>query len=213
MISQFLENNKENSSAINSKIEVHRRSIQIASLKAMAALCRGPLISPTDSQLYLDVHRIIAWINGILDAPQSAYQNIAKSAIENVLDSNVSNEYLITEIMNNCYAHAGNSNLTTGYFLGLVNLMGRRKKLVGSSAKMATLSLFQLGSGNPVLRKGAGSLLFYVEKTLSNSTDDDKQDMNDQFIDWYYGGKDSQNFDIEEDLSVAEDFISVSTDV
>ena len=206
MISQFLKSNKD-----SSKIQIYRKSIQIASLKAMAALCRGPLVSPTDSQLYLDVHRIITWINGILESKQTTYQSIAKSAIENILESNVTNDYLITEIFNNCYSHSGSSNLTTGYFLGLVKLVVR-KGLVGSTARMVTLCLFQLGSGNPILRKGAGSLFLVLGKRLSNQAEDEKPEANDLYIDSYYW-EDISTIDIDYEPPVTEEPVNLVSDV
>ena len=177
----------------------------------MAALCRGPLVSPTDSQLYLDVHRIITWINGILESKQTTYQSIAKSAIENILESNVTNDYLITEIFNNCYSHSGSSNLTTGYFLGLVKLVVR-KGLVGSTARMVTLCLFQLGSGNPILRKGAGSLFLVLGKRLSNQAEDEKPEANDLYIDSYYW-EDISTIDIDYEPPVTEEPVNLVSDV
>ncbi len=178
------------------KMDVHRRSLQLASLKAMAALCRGPLRAPSETDTGFDLKRKIAWINGLLESPIAKYQQIARTTIGNIITYNPKSEQLLLEIYDNCYSHSSSSNLTHGYFLGLVDVISRRPKNWSYSSRSVALALFHLASPNVRIRKGASALLQHIEDSFYDVPGSSKDDL----LNWYQAPKpeDVVNFDDEE---------------
>jgi hypothetical protein len=180
----------------SNKMDVHRKSIQLAALKAMASLCRGPLTHFSEPSLAFETPRITVWINQLLDSPQSRYRNVGRTAIENLLSSNMNSSDLFDQIMQNCYMHPPSSNVTAGYFLGLVDLLCMKEKWDKSSLpKIICLVLIHMSNENIAVRKGAGRLLLCLDKHL-NGDSSTKLGLTEDVMGWY---KDMPRNDLDDD--------------
>ncbi|KAJ3349902.1 Cell morphogenesis protein PAG1, partial [Kappamyces sp. JEL0680] len=206
MMASVLETAKDISerAVMTNKMEVHRRSLQLVSLKTMASLCRGPLNAPSETGVDFNLARIVAWINGLLESPQVRYQQIARSAIANLVSHNFKSDDLMAEIFNNCYTYESSSNITIGYFLGFVDVLA--KKAGGWTfprSRLIALALFHLGSPNVSVRKGAGTLLQCLDQT-QNAQVDASHALTQDIMEWYGGAKeDDVNFDVEEGTAMS----------
>ncbi|KAI8898227.1 cell morphogenesis N-terminal-domain-containing protein [Globomyces pollinis-pini] len=193
--------------AVSKKMEVHKRSIQLGSLKAMASLCRGPLTHPLEPTMEFEVNRLTSWINGLLDSPHPRYNIIARTAIESILTFNPDSEDLFEQCVSNCYLTKVSSSVTVGYFLGLVDLISRQAHWDHLIYKIICLALYQMGSSSAVLRKGASRLLIAIDKKLAGSNATSNA-MAENIFDWY---KNQSNDDYrnvnesQEDTTVVDD--------
>jgi hypothetical protein len=179
----------------SSKMEIHKKSIQLAALKAMASLCRGPLTHFSEPSLAFETPRITVWINQLLDSPQSRYRNVGRTAIENLLSSNMNSTDLFDQILQNCYMHPPSSNVTAGYFLGLVDLLCMKEKWDQSLPKIICLVLIHMSNENISVRKGAGRLLLCLDKHLSGNASTNFG-LTEDVMGWY---KDMPRNDLEDD--------------
>lgn len=144
------------------KMDAQRKANQLASLKAIASLCKGPLTDPRSESNSLDLTRLISWLNSLLESPQLQFHRIARSAIESIITLNLHDAILFERILENCYSITCSSNVTIGYFLGLVDVL-TLKPLKSSGIgieKLVCLGLLHLGNTNSMLRRGANRLVY-----------------------------------------------------
>jgi hypothetical protein len=127
--------------------------------------------------------RLTAWMNQLLDSPQSRYRTIARSAIENILSFNINSEAFFEHILENCYSHQPASNITAGYFLGMVDLLARKEKWDHPVPKIVCLTLYHMCNDNITIRKGAARLLLILDKKLSGSVHE--VGLSQDIIGWY----------------------------
>jgi hypothetical protein len=149
------------------KMEVHRKSIQLASLKAIGSLLKGPLQNGKEPQI--EVQRVIAWINGLLDSSLNRYRKIASGAIESILSFNSGSAELFEDIVENCYIHPDVSNITIGYFIGLVDLFCKEDRNDISIGSTVCLALYHMGSDAVVLRNAASRLLIAIDRKMQTN--------------------------------------------
>ncbi|KAH9273162.1 hypothetical protein BASA83_004451 [Batrachochytrium salamandrivorans] len=169
---------------VTSTLEEQRKALEVASLKAISSLCNGTISSRDNAYLQLDLTRLIAWINAILESAHTEYHPIARKAIENLLSNNVGNERLTEELLQQCYHHQTQtstgmigaqeeSKITLCYFMAFVDLVGRRGPAVPiSTAKIICLALYHITSDSAQRRKGAARLLLSIDRHIFGSDGD-----------------------------------------
>ncbi|KAJ3185369.1 Cell morphogenesis protein PAG1 [Gaertneriomyces sp. JEL0708] len=150
--------------ALTSTMEEQRKALETASLKAMAALCKGPVVNPRDTQAAgLELRSLITWIDAIFASPDDKFHVIARAALEALLSHNGKNSELLNDVIRQCYVGDVNSNVTQGYFMAVVDICVRDESYPCSPARMCALALFKAGDPNLHIRRGAVRLLRALE--------------------------------------------------
>ena len=169
--------------ALTSTMEEQRKALEIAALKAMAALCRGPLKSPNlvsrhsrspySSNHHLDafdLSSLTSWVDSLLSSPDEKLQFIARSALFALVDNNRKAEALIEHIVRQCYEGPATSNVTSGYFGVLAEVWSKIDAPVEERprfiARIVCLALYKAADANANVRKAAIGLLNAVDKRL-----------------------------------------------
>jgi hypothetical protein len=162
----------------------------------MASLCKGPLEHFSEPSISFEMDRLSAWINQLLDSPQTRYRNIARIAIENILLYNMNSESFFDQILENCYSHLSSCNITAGYFLSLVDLLARNENWDHPIPKVVCLALYHMCSENATIRKGAARLLLIIDKKLNGEIE---KGLSHDIIGWY---QNSPNERLQEDDAI-----------
>ncbi|KAI8820541.1 cell morphogenesis N-terminal-domain-containing protein [Fimicolochytrium jonesii] len=149
--------------ALTSTMEEQRKALETASLKAMAALCKGPVVNPRDPSQSFDFGALVTWINSIFASPDEKFHVIARAALEALLTHNRRSEQLLIDVVKQCYVGDVDSNVTMGYFMALVDIFTREDGYPCSPARMCALSLYKAGDPNLHIRRGAIRLLRAIE--------------------------------------------------
>ncbi|TPX59464.1 hypothetical protein PhCBS80983_g02476 [Powellomyces hirtus] len=149
--------------ALTSTMEEQRKALETASLKAMAALCKGPVVNARDPDLSFEFRTLVFWIDSIFSSPDEKFHVIARAALEALLTHNRMNEQLLIDVVRQCYVGDINSNVTMGYFMALVDIFVREDAYPCSPSRMCALALYKMGDPNLHIRRGAVRLLRAIE--------------------------------------------------
>ncbi|KAJ3161216.1 Cell morphogenesis protein PAG1 [Geranomyces variabilis] len=149
--------------ALTSTMEEQRKALETASLKAMAALCKGPVLNTRDPDLSFEFRTLVAWIDSIFSSPDEKFHVIARAALEALLTHNRMNEQLLIDVVRQCYVGDINSNVTLGYFMALVDIFVREDAYPCTPSRMCALALYKMGDPNLHIRRGAVRLLRAIE--------------------------------------------------
>ncbi|KAJ3248569.1 Cell morphogenesis protein PAG1 [Chytriomyces hyalinus] len=159
------------------KMNAERAFIQRASLKAMAALCHGPLADPSSKTgfSFADIH---LWINDLYNSNIEEFHTIAASAVFGVLLYNGSSDETLAAFLRECYLTSeSNGSSAIGCFNAIVNILagsddvgvdsivcrGAHPDYPCTAPKMVALGLFKVGDPDPEIRTSAMRLLRAVE--------------------------------------------------
>ncbi|KAJ3051993.1 Cell morphogenesis protein PAG1, partial [Quaeritorhiza haematococci] len=85
--------------ALTATMEEQRKALEMASLKAMACLCKGPIVNPRNPGIGFDLGALVAWVDSILASPDEKFHPIARQALEALLTFNKSNAQLLEDIV------------------------------------------------------------------------------------------------------------------
>ncbi|TPX35897.1 hypothetical protein SmJEL517_g01822 [Synchytrium microbalum] len=164
--------------ALTSTMEEQRKALEIAALKAMAALCRGPIVATSTSTgstgpETFDLTSFTSWIDSLLSSPDEKVQIIARAALSALLDNNRQAERLVEHIVKQCYEGLPSSNVTSGYFGVLAEVYSRSNPTRPSEeqprrnvARILCLALYKAADSNPLVRRGAIQLLRALDNML-----------------------------------------------
>ena len=147
------------------KMKIHRKSIQIAASKAIAVLLRSRL-SSGNTDIQFEIHRVVGWINSLLESNDSKFRKIASLAIENVLTENLESVSVFNDAVENCYSFSCSGYITVGYLNGLIDLLEKVDLDNFSLSARICLALYHMGSDTLILRKLANRLLVTIDKHL-----------------------------------------------
>ncbi|KAI0236824.1 Cell morphogenesis protein PAG1, partial [Massospora cicadina] len=138
-----------------SEVEALRRRLELASLRLMAVLCRGPIISSSAS---FDLPSLFRWIESLFNGSDPHAPLIAREALQALLSHNMDNPLLYEYVLHRCYALA-----TPGYFLVLAETLldAAAKDLHPPIAlgKRVLLIAHKCGDADPSVRRAAHRLL------------------------------------------------------
>ncbi|KNC98027.1 uncharacterized protein SPPG_06446 [Spizellomyces punctatus DAOM BR117] len=149
--------------ALTSTMEEQRKALETASLKAMAALCKGPIVNPRDSAVGFEFKALVSWIDSIFASPDEKFHVIARAALEALLTHNRKNEQLLSDVVRQCYIGDVHSNVTVGYFMALVDIFVREEAYPCAPSRMCALALYKAGDPNLHIRRGSVRLLRAIE--------------------------------------------------
>ena len=147
-------------SALTAAMEEQRKALEYASLRAMAALCKGKLIPP-DRIMFgaaFNIRSLFEWIDSIFNSKDERLQPIARTALESLLLFNQRESDLWEDVILSCYQGISSLGTTQGYFLSLVEILAK-VDYPCEPAMLINLILFKLGDPNYEIRKSAIYLL------------------------------------------------------
>ncbi|ORX97729.1 hypothetical protein K493DRAFT_258703 [Basidiobolus meristosporus CBS 931.73] len=155
--------------AMTTIMEEERKGLESAALKAMAALCKGPIttsISRTRSKkgvASFDVVALFRWINSVFNSPDGGVHHIAKSALESLLVHNQKHPLLLEDVVHECYIGNPNLKSTQGCFSVLADVLAQTDSYPYYPYKIICLALFKIADPNVEIRLHAIKLLCSVE--------------------------------------------------
>lgn len=151
---------------LTTMMEDQRKALEIASLKAMASLCHGPLIHASMPTIRFNLHSLLTWIDSIFMSKDVKLHAFAQLALEYMLSSNTDNPELWDLTLKRCYSERPDSVVSIRVFLVLVDIFCRNKPHPCSLQKLIVLALYKIGDFSPIVRKAAGRLVILVVKQL-----------------------------------------------
>ncbi|KAI9091522.1 cell morphogenesis N-terminal-domain-containing protein [Phlyctochytrium arcticum] len=149
--------------ALTSTMEEQRKALETASLKAMAALCKGTVVNPKEPDMSFDFKALVTWVDSIFSSPDEKFHVIARAALEALLSHNRTNTNLLNDVIRQCYIGDTNSNVTMGYFMALVDIFVQEDAYPCSPARICALGLYKAGDPSLHIRRGAVRLLRAIE--------------------------------------------------
>ena len=144
-------------------MEDQRKALEVASLKAMASLCYGPLVHASTLTIRFNHHTVISWIESIFASADLKLHPIAQLSLEYVLTSNVDHHELWDLVIRRCYTEKVDSQVAVGFFLVLVDIFCRNGPHPCSITKLCTLALYKIGDRNLNVRKAAARLVISLD--------------------------------------------------
>ncbi|KAJ3277865.1 Cell morphogenesis protein PAG1 [Borealophlyctis nickersoniae] len=164
---------------LTATMEEQRKALEYAALKAMAALCKGPIVNASNPNSAFDLKSLVAWIDSVFASPDARFHGIARVALEALLTHNGANTQLLDDIVQQCYVGDVGSTVTLGYFMALVDVFvkegGDEQVYASGAARIVALALYKAGDPNLHVRRGAVRLLRAAEKKFwGGSGGDDK---------------------------------------
>ncbi|KAI8911076.1 cell morphogenesis N-terminal-domain-containing protein [Gorgonomyces haynaldii] len=151
---------------LTATMDQQRKKLITGALSAMACLLKGPITSPSDPGLTLDLTSLIVWINSIILSTKGSFRHIANAAIVSLMTFNATNEQLTEELIKQCYVSSKDVKVTNEYFLALVEFVSCQPVWQGSISKYLCLAIYQIGSEFKYLRTGAARLFLAIDRRV-----------------------------------------------
>jgi len=150
---------------VNSSIEKEKNELQFASLGAMATLCAGSLRYAPDNKVLMqfDVRRMLAWINGIFEAPSDRTHTIGRKALHNLIVNNLDQPALMAQTMRMCYI-ARLPKALGSYFEVVTKVLTENTNVSTRFWKILCAGLYTLGNEDSQIRMKSARLLRTLEE-------------------------------------------------
>ncbi|KAK9766570.1 Cell morphogenesis protein PAG1 [Basidiobolus ranarum] len=155
--------------AMTTIMEEERKGLESAALKAMAALCKGPITTTVGRSrskkgvASFDVVALFRWMNSVFNSPDGGVHHIAKSALESLLVHNQKHPLLLEDVVHECYIGNPNLKSTQGCFSVLADVLAQTENYPYYPYKIICLALFKIADPNVEIRLHAIKLLCSVE--------------------------------------------------
>ncbi|KAG1211887.1 hypothetical protein G6F69_004186 [Rhizopus microsporus] len=149
-----------------------RKLLELASLSAMATLCRGPLYAYLGQKkarqaiIQFDTLNVLKWIDAIFESQDPKYHSIARQALEAVMIYNQDQAVLLDDIIEQCYAGNPKLEFTQGYFQALAEIITKFENYPYHIHQIMSLALFKTGDAKKAIRKTAIQLLRVIEERV-----------------------------------------------
>ncbi|KAI7898548.1 cell morphogenesis C-terminal-domain-containing protein [Cokeromyces recurvatus] len=153
-------------------MEEERKTLELASLSAMATLLRGPLYAYLGQKkarqaiIQFDTLNILNWIDAMFESRDPKYHAIARRALEEVMMYNQDQLILLDDIIEQCYAGNPKLEFTQGYFHALAEIVIRVEDYPCHIHQIMSLALFKTGDNKKAIRKTAIQLLRVIEERV-----------------------------------------------
>ena len=150
--------------ALTSAMEEQRKALEMASLKTLATLCRGPLISPdrTKVGVSFSLPVLFEWIESVFNSEDERVRPIGQLALESLLRYNYSDSKLWEYYVVSAYQPNPNHLITEGYFLAATDILSRAE-YPGPKVKLISLALYKLADPKQSVRDAAVNMLKVIE--------------------------------------------------
>ncbi|KAJ3030646.1 Cell morphogenesis protein PAG1 [Rhizophlyctis rosea] len=177
MMLSVLENVKDirERGVLTSAMEQQRKGVEVASLKAMSVLCKGPISRGAEGERaggggggekgggMFEWSVLENWIDSVFGSPDESVHPVARSALEALLVHNRANTQVLSDVIRKCYSGPGGSVIQMGYFMALVDCFVREGGYVWDATPVYALALLKSGDVNLGVRRGAVRLLRVLE--------------------------------------------------
>lgn len=164
--------------AMIASLDYGRKSFQISALSCMATICSGNLIQTLTAPqkialISFDIKSMMRWVNEILGSKDSKIQEIGKTALNNILASNINNDEIFEEALAQCYSPKSSLRVREVYFTLLVDSFIKKRRMDRIPCDMFCICLFLIGSDNFEIRFAAVTCIKYIETEFykTNSTE------------------------------------------
>lgn len=146
-------------------IESERKSLEMASLNAMASLCAGPL-TQTDSNgkvFSFDIIALFNWIYSIFSNTSDRLHKIGRMALRNVLVHNANTPSLLEDVVGECFSGEPATKSTQSFFITLCEIIQELAFYPFPMHQVLCLGLLKAGDRDLNIRRNAIRILKTVE--------------------------------------------------
>ncbi|KAJ1919586.1 Cell morphogenesis protein PAG1 [Tieghemiomyces parasiticus] len=149
-----------------SLMEDERTALEGAALRAMATLCRGPVVRPAAVKAgqSFNLEQLFGWVEAVFDSPDRRVHRIAKHSVEWLLAFNKDHPLVLREVVRLCYHGDPARPCTRGYFMALKKTLAGDPEYPYASHVVLPLALLKLGDLSPGIRHAAFRLLQAIER-------------------------------------------------
>ncbi|KAJ1982086.1 Cell morphogenesis protein PAG1 [Dimargaris verticillata] len=155
---------------MTSMMEEERTALEGAALRAMATLCRGPVVAPAPKKptsrsiLTFDLKQAFQWADAVFASPDRRVHTVAGNALKWLLEFNQNHPTVLQDIMARCYTGDPTSRCTRGYFSALRKVITAHPQYPYKCAELLPLALLKVADANPKIRHSAFQLIQVIER-------------------------------------------------
>lgn len=157
-------------------LEIEKKTLQNATLSCMATICSGTLkqsfnVPGKSAVMTFDIKSVMNWVHEIVSSTNEKVQEIGKTALKNILESNINNDDIYQEALRQCYNPENSLFVREVYFSNLADAFLRLKQVELMPFDIFCLSTFLVGTDNYDIRFAAIRILKELElKFLETSS-------------------------------------------
>ncbi|OBA19876.1 transcriptional activator leucine zipper [Metschnikowia bicuspidata var. bicuspidata NRRL YB-4993] len=160
-------------------LELEKKTFQIASLSCMATICSGALkqsfaVPGKTAVISFDIKGIMTWIHEIIGSGIAKVQEIGKTALKNILSSNINTDEIYCEALIQCYSSENSLSVKEVYFTLVVEAFIKHRKVDSMPYEIFIISTFLVGTDNHEIRYAAIKCIKFVEEKFLESTEIDR---------------------------------------
>jgi len=147
-------------SVIASAMEEQRKLLEKASISAMAALCKGPVVARDKKKgvISFDVPALFQWLDAVFASDNESDSGIAQIALENLLYYNQDQPAMLEDVLIQCYTGKPTEKITQGYFSALCETIAKLDYPC-SQAAIINLILYKCGDPSQAIRRRVVEIL------------------------------------------------------
>ncbi|KAJ1971759.1 Cell morphogenesis protein PAG1, partial [Dimargaris xerosporica] len=155
---------------MTSMMEEERTALEGAALRAMATLCRGPVVAPTPkkptsrSLLAFDLKQVFQWADAVFASPDRRVHTVAGHALKWLLEFNQNHPTVLQDIKARCYTGDPTSRCTRGYFSALRKVITANPQYPYKCTELLPLALLKVADASPKIRHSAFQLIQAIER-------------------------------------------------
>lgn len=159
-------------------LEIERKTLQNAALSCMATICSGAMtqtfnVPGKTAVMSFDIKSVMNWVHEIVSSDNEKVQEIGKTALQNILESNINSEDIYHEVLRQCYGPQNSLHVREIYYTNIVKTILQLKQHDLMPYDVFCLSTFLVGTDNYEIRFAAIKLLKHIEtKFLKTSSTD-----------------------------------------
>lgn len=150
-------------------LELEKKTFQIASLSCMATLCSGVLnqsisVPGKIAVMSFDIKSVMNWVHEIVSSDNAKVQEQGKTALKNIVASNINNPEIYSEALKQCYSSDNSLNVKEIYFTHVVNAFIKFRDVETMPYEIFCISTFLIGSDSYETRYAAILCIKQIEK-------------------------------------------------
>ncbi|KAI9139236.1 cell morphogenesis N-terminal-domain-containing protein [Paraphysoderma sedebokerense] len=157
--------------SVEKSLEEQLQMVEIASAKALASLCYGPILNPVKFDISdddskngkgLDVDFLIQWIEDVMRETENGLFVIGRNALMRLLSTNGGGD-LVSRVVNYCFTTDPRSTTNKEFFAALVETIATHDDYHCRVTMLLTLGLTKACDTDLALRRQAALLLKAIE--------------------------------------------------
>lgn len=160
-------------------LELEKKTFQIASLSCMATICSGALsqsfaVPGKTAVISFDIKGVMKWVHEIIGSDIPKVQEIGKSALKNILTSNINNDEIYKEALVQCYSAQNSLKVKEIYVTLVVEAFIKHRKVETMPYEIFIISTFLVGTDNYDVRYAAMKCIKFIEDKFLKSSEIDR---------------------------------------